>query len=154
MKNFLRVVNDFILVFKKHLEIDQDRGDDKYLCTEKFYRIQSGPYDGKTHAELLKKYNYHVDLVQDLALEMTRALNYIFELFRKNFDPAFRSSEGLLLIEIGPLMDLSHRTVLTEYKEEEKGILYQGLRNFMEARENRDYYMGKGVSEDYFISLF
>jgi len=98
----------------------------------------------------LKKYTYHCLLVEDLAIEMTRALNYIFELIKATFSPMFRVNEGLLLVEIGPFMDLSYHTVRVEYETNEKELLYQGLRDFMESRKQRSYHRGMGVSEDYF----
>lgn len=152
--NLKSIANDFITVFEKHAEIAYYAEDDKewgYLRTVKFYKINR--WDEELYEKLVKKYEYHCLLVEDLALEMTRSLNYIFELVRNIFDPKFRINEGLLLIEIGTFMDLSTHIHRVEYKPEEKEHLYQGLRDFMETRVNRNYYRGNGISEDYFLPL-
>ena len=92
--------------------------------------------------------------MEDLLLEMTRAVNHILDMVRLYLFPSFRIKEGVLLIEIGPFMDLSWRTYRTEYKQEELETLYPGLRKFMDIRENRDQSRGKGISQDYFPKVY
>jgi len=157
--NFKNVSNDFLTVFEKHiqsqesseLELSQTEKDEQTIWTEKFYKKRE--YDEKIYYSLLKKYEYHCLLVEDLALEMTRAVNHLFDMVRLHLFPSYRIEEGLLLIEIGPLMDLSWTTIRNEYKSDEKEVLYPGLRKFMEIRENRNYFKGKGVNEDYFFNF-
>ena len=153
--NFKNVANDFLLVFNEYAENDMSlrvEGEEYMVCTEKFYKIQE--WDTKRYNRLLNKYEYHCLLVEDLLLEMTRALNYIFDLVRLYLYPSFRINEGVLLIEIGPFIDMTWRTYRTEYKHEELEILYPGLRSFMELRESRDQSRGKGISEDYFPKVY
>ena len=53
-----------------------------------------GNYDHR----LIKEYEDHVALLEDLALEATRYGNYIASLIRDEVDPSFRFDEGSLLI--------------------------------------------------------
>lgn len=157
--NFKNISNDFLSVFEKYSETHEKDKDtpeqdpnETMVWTRKFYKIDE--WNPELYEKLGDKYDYHCFLVEDLVLEMTRAANHLFDMVRKYLFPNFRLEEGVLLIEIGPFMDFSWRTVRTEYKEEEIPLLYQGLRNFMEERKNRSYYRGEGVSEDYFPDIY
>lgn len=124
---------------------------DEMLWTEKFYcRLRE--WDPPRYRELSEEYDYHCFLVEDLCLEMTRAINHLFDQVRRFLVPSFRIKEGVLLIQIGPFMDFSWHTVRTEYRAEEKQTLYQNLRTFMAVRVTRSYNRGEGVSEKYFPS--
>jgi hypothetical protein len=70
--NFRWVLNDFLDTFSKHIA---DRQDSEWLRTDKFYknREYNPEYDEQRYHELSLKFNYHVDLVEDLMLELTRA---------------------------------------------------------------------------------
>lgn len=153
--NLKAVINDFLKVFEEHLERpaliagqNHTSTEDVMIWTKKFYRIDE--WNPEKYNALAEKYEYHCFLVEDLALEMTRAMNHIFDLVRKYLFPGFRMEEGVLLIIIGPFMDFSWHTIRAEYTSEEKKDLYPGLRKFMEVREKRNYFRGRGVSEDYF----
>lgn len=148
--NFKNVLNDLLKVFDEHGE---DVRNGEQIWTRKFYKIDR--WDDELYNSLLAKYMYHVKLVDDLTLELTRATNYLFDKVRQHLVPSFRIKEGVLLIEVGPFMDMSWRTYRVEYKPEERlDFPYPGLRKFMEIRDNRDINWGTGVSEDYFPPLF
>ena len=149
--NFKNVLNDFLNTFDKYKEKVED---EEEIFIRKFYKIDR--YDKELYDKLLRKYNYHVDLVTDLVLELTRAINYLFDKIRSSILPNFRIKEGLLLVQIGPLMDFSWKTYRVEYKQDERtDFPYPGLRNFMEKRSERDVSWGIGVCEDYFpIELY
>lgn len=143
--NFRLILNDFLMIFDKH---SIDGKWDGWLMTEKFYKIRE--YDEERYNRLLKKYNYHEDLITDFICELTKACNYIYELVRKYLIHSYRINEGALLITRGPTMEGKDITYRLEYDEEEKRTLpYKGLHNFMEIRENRSVFFGRGISEDY-----
>lgn len=161
--NFKNVVNDFIKIFEMHSDRDrelkeeydklsEEEKDEQMIWTRKFYKINE--FDEERYHRLLKKFEYHCLLVEDLALEMTRAANYLFDMVRKYLFTGFRINEGVLLVEIGPFMGMTWKTVRTEYRPKEKKTLYQGLREFMKERESRNYYRGIGVDEEYFPKFF
>ena len=145
--NFRNILNDFYKVISEHL----DKKDVDYYSTEKFYRN----YRGETSMDYddgIRKYEYHVSLIQDLVLEMTRSLNYLVIQIRNFISASFRTQEGLFLITTGPDINLAWTTVRLEYhtniKEE---IKYKGLKDFMTSREKNSYHFGEGFSKDYFI---
>ncbi len=143
--NFRLILNDFLLVFDKHL-IDTQWDD--WWVTEKFYKIRE--YDQERYHKLGRKYDYHEALITDFICELTKACNYIYELVRKHLLHNYRINEGVLLITRGPTMEGKDITYRLEYDEEEKKTLpYKGLHNFMELRESRSVYFGEGTSEDY-----
>jgi hypothetical protein len=148
--NLKNVLNDLLKVFDEYAERVRN---DEVLLTRKFYKIDR--WDEELYHSLHKKYMYHVDLVLDMTMELTRSVNYIFEKVRKCLFPSFRIKEGLLLIQMGPFMDFSWRTYAVQYKQEEKiETPYPGLKKFMEIRAERDHTWGEGISEDYFPLIF
>jgi len=135
--NFHRVLTDFIDTFSRHAE---ETGDDDRVCTRRFYKsdewIEKEKYD-----RLADQYNEHTALVEDLFLELTRALNYIFDSVRSNLLPTFRIHEGVLLVErdgVGMGMRVQH--LRTEYRGDERNHApYPGLEEFKEIRYSRDF---------------
>lgn len=144
--NFWRVLNDFRVVFMKHA---MSRGDDNDYCrTQKFY--QHAHHEDGSYYRQLDLYNFHVDLVEDLMLELTRAANDVCDEVRKSISPSFRLHEGTLLVTSGPDLDLRFKTCHPEYHNKNR---YPGLREFMEVRAQRDVHFGRGVEESYFTSI-
>lgn len=143
LANFRLVINDFLPLIRQHAEkVGTEKETHK---TKKFYKTNR--YNDN-HKKALNKYNYHVNLVQDLMLELTRAGNRVCREVRKSISSRFRSDEGVLLVQSGPHMDFSFRTFRVEYQSNDEA--YPGLRQFMEVRKERDRCYGEGVSEDYF----
>lgn len=148
--NFKTVLNNLLNVFDEYSE---ERRSDEEMWTKKIYHIDE--WNPERYHELLKKYMYHVKLVQDLTLELTRAANYVFDKVRENLFPFFRIEEGVLLVEVGPFMDFSWRTHRVEYRNDERTEMpYPGLKKFMAIRSKRDLAYGEGVNEDYFPTVF
>jgi hypothetical protein len=146
--NFRLVMNDFINVFSVYKE---KIGDDEepYYNTEKIYnRLEE--WNEEKYEQLTKQFHFHVDLVQDLMCEMTRAANYLCDQIRKHLSRSFRINEGVLLIETGPDMSFSYQTVRLEYNTTDQTVIkYPGLEKFMETRQDRGYHFGNGVSKKY-----
>ncbi len=151
-KNFRRVLEDFYNRFHEHAEPwrDTDR-----LLTRKFYRIDV--WDDELYHSILSKYHFHVDLVEDLMLELTRAANLITDRVRLHLMRSYRLHEGYLLVETGTTMRLdrakgmgkiigSERFVV-EYDEEERSQKspYPGLDTFLIERQQRDVHFGEGI---------
>ncbi len=135
--NFRHVAQDLCLTFNQHAE----RWGDDYWQTRKFYKIDD--WDPERYAKLGKAFDEHVDLVCDLALELTRAANYVSDMVRRDLIPNYRVSEGLALIRSGPHMDLSYKTYRAEYRGEERELSpYPGLDAFRTVRFERDFNFG------------
>ncbi|WP_408631738.1 hypothetical protein [Methylocystis borbori] len=144
MYNFARVLNDLNLVFNRHAKKRHD--DDDELWTEKFYKINE--WNPERYHNLSRQYDYHVDLVQDLVLELTRAGNLICDKFRANILPSYRLSEGRLSVRSGPDEHLRWKEIVVEYDKDERiaEFPYPGLEVFLTDRESRDMFFGKGLA--------
>lgn len=136
--NFRLVLQDFCAVFTEHSKVKWGT----WLETDKFYKIDH--FDKVLYAELAEQFDYHVALVCDLMLELTRAVNYVVSTVRESFMPSYRSKEGVALIQSGPLMDFSYRTYRVEYRGAERTARpYPGLARFKIERETRDVHFGE-----------
>lgn len=134
--NFRLVLQDFINTFQEHAV---DRGD--YWGTEKYYKIDE--WNPERYRQLADDFHFHVALVEDLALELTRAANYVCDKIRSRLLHSYRINEGMLLIQSGPHMDLSYKTYRTEYRDQERvDVPYPGLEEFKGQRKDRDFHFG------------
>ncbi|HUA86800.1 MAG TPA: hypothetical protein VMB85_23245 [Bryobacteraceae bacterium] len=140
LESFRRVANDFVIVFGKHSTEKEGR---EFYFTERFYKIRE--WNPELYDLLGKRFDYHVDLVQDLTCEMTRAANYVCDLVRSAIDPSFRIGQGVLLVRRGVGTDLKERVYRLEYTPEERALLpYPGLEEFLQVRTSRDVSFGEG----------
>lgn len=143
--NFWRVLIDFQNLFHQHA-IDL-WADGTTLITKKFYRIDR--WDPSEYKRLYRQFCFHVDLVQDLMLELTRAANYTCDKIRQFLFPSYRLREGVLLVESGPSSDLSTSVLRVEYRETERALHpYPGIEQFKRDRTLRDVHFGRGISEE------
>ena len=134
LHNFRLVLNDFIGVFSRH----KVSHGPEILATEKFYQIDE--WDPQRYSALSREYGYHVNLVMDLMLELTRSINFACDQIRKKYHPSFRLHQGVVLVTDGPYMDLKYRTRRCEYGADERcEIPYPGLETFKTIRQARDH---------------
>jgi hypothetical protein len=133
--NFRFVLDDLMVVFSRHVDWRDDRD---VLWTTKFYKITR--WDPAAYERLSSEYEEHVGLVEDLALELTRAANYVCDNVRSSLDPTFRLDEGALLLRAGPMMTtLGWDTYRPEYRGDERmDKPYPGLDQFDPVRASRD----------------
>jgi hypothetical protein len=140
LENFRFVADDFVNVFRRHSEASMDGST---LSTEPFYKIEE--WNPQGYARLLRKFEFHVDLVHDLTCEMTRAANYVCDMVRGNLDRTFRIEQGVLLVRRGMDMNLMEYTRRLEYRDQERVTHpYPGLQRFLHVRTSRDYFVGTG----------
>lgn len=152
--NLKNVLNDLLKVFNKHAEHPVSIEADFYnVNTKKFYKIED--WDPTRYDRLLREFDFHVDLVQDLTLELTRAVNLVIEKVRKYVTPKFREEEGKVLITSGPDYELRFKTYKVEYTHVnlENPFPYNGLKSFMTERDNRDLHVGSGFNISYFPDM-
>lgn len=141
-ENFRRILKDFQNTFHKYGEKAND-----LLYTKKFYQIDE--WNEEKYERLGRMYDFHIDLVQDLMLELIRSANYICDKVRKFIDHSFRLNEGALIVESGPYMPSTWVQHRVEYRGDERiGIPYIGLDQFKKVRKVRDYYFGIGESHE------
>jgi len=143
--NFRRVLEDLQNTFHEH---SVKCGDTFY--TEKFYHIPVCNPD--LYESLFREYIFHVKLVEDLVLELTRAANYVCDKIREFLLPTFRLREGVLLVESGPYAEergLVYRAHRVEYREGERTVNpYPGFDRFKTVRATRDLNFCVGTNSD------
>jgi hypothetical protein len=136
-ENFRRVLGDLQEKFREYADNHSGR-----LWTRKFYQINR--WDPELYERLSNQFDFHVDLVEDLTLELSRAGNYVCDRIRQTLDPNFRMEQGALVVESGPGTDFRHHTYRPEYVGGERVLMpYPGLQEFQEARFARDVCFGK-----------
>lgn len=140
-RNFGRVLQDFHETLRSHLD---HRSDDIMRSTERFYKIRER--DPERYEHLVTQYEFHVDLVSDLMLELTRAANLICDQVRRHISHSYRLAEGHLIVQRGPNMDFTYVNFVTRYSADEAVLErpYPGLELFYEARSERDWNIGSG----------
>ncbi|MER9746152.1 hypothetical protein [Mesorhizobium sp. M0140] len=146
MQNFARVLQDFLRVFNKHAEKPFAEADE--IWTKKFYAIEE--WNPELYHRLARQYDHHVDLVQDLILELTRAANLVCDQVRAHLLSSYRIREGRLSIRSGPHSDMTWREVVVKYNEKERAAVppYPGLDAFLIARATRDMNFGDSSAPD------
>lgn len=139
--NFRAVASDFQNCFRKHSK----KREDGYLQTDKFYQLNT--WNPELYDKLLIRFDHHVDLVQDLMLELTRAANLVCDRVRQYVLTSYRLSEGHLIVESGPTMDLTYKQYVVQFSPEEckEKYPYPGLEKFIDARTGRDVHFGEGT---------
>lgn len=143
--NFHRVLQDFQETLRSRLE---DRSAREMLFTRKFYQIED--WDPPLYARLSAQYDFHVDLVSDLMVELTRAGNLVCDEVRRHISHSYRLVEGNLVVMRGPDMNLQWVQFAPRYSPEEaaKDLPYPGLEQFYDERGARDWNIGKGSPAD------
>lgn len=137
-RNFLRVADDFYNCFHEHSE----KRHDEWLQMRKFYQIDR--WDEALYAKLFDRFEHHVDLVQDLMLELTRAANLLCDRIREYVLPSYRLAEGRLLVSIEGGLKIHQAVIQYGPDDRKKQAPYPGLAAFLQERAQRDRYFGTG----------
>lgn len=141
--NFRAVLEDLYILFHYDL-VDYDA---ELLYVRKFYKIDE--WNQERYSRLSREYRFHVYLIEDLVLELTRAGNLVCDMIRRYLLQGFMIEEGRLMITYGPVQGLTYVTNKVEYKSNERSPHpYPGLEKFKDVRDTRDMNFSAGVSCD------
>lgn len=139
VENFRVVLSDLHETFLLHAERNGD-----VMWTRKFYQLDN-EWNPKLYEALGAQYQYHVDLVQDLTLELTRAANLVCDEVRRGLDPAYRMDSGLITVIRGPDISLQATRLRPQYAAGgQVRRPYPGLALFEVERQNRVVCIGRG----------
>lgn len=103
---------------EKFLEHAELRGD-TYIPFKFYKATRNNP----NYNSDLTKYEQWLDECYSLIKQATNAANWFADIVRRDINPMFFAEKGKFLITEGPFMDLSFRTELIEYTEDEKSKL-------------------------------
>lgn len=141
--NFRRILNDLINTFHEHAE---EVGNGTTYMT-----VGYNPKEWLEEDEFqrgLAAHEYHVYMVMDLMLELTRAANYVCDKVRQFISPSYRIKEGAVLAMAGPFETGADKTFNLNYVGEERMAQpYPGLEGFRKVRLTRHGYVF-GFGED------
>lgn len=91
---------------------------------------------------------YRVYIIMDLAMELTRAANYICDRVRQFISSSYRLKDGYILATGGPFMDGADRTWTLIYEGDARTkIPFPGLEAFKKVRLTRPFAFGVGEAE-------
>jgi hypothetical protein len=142
--NFRSVLQDLLNLLREYGE-EFGSGEDQMWQVRKLYK-RIRPWSREREAELLAEYEWAVDLVEDLAVELTRAANLVIRVARKHFQPIYRQQEGWATITSGPGSMLQYTTFLPQYAVGVSGAPYEGIDTFSTVRTERDVHFGSGAT--------
>jgi hypothetical protein len=141
-ENFRFVAQDLQLVFERYPHEHLAR--QGLVEVTRFYNDRGWAVRFDHHV-LDDMYEWYANLLEDLALELTRAANLVCEAVRQTIDSRYRLEEGLVTLESGPYEDFMTRLHRPRYRAEDAWAPYPGLRAFLTAREQRDEHRGSGL---------
>lgn len=141
-ENFRLILGDLLNTFDEYSE---PFGPDSYI-TEKFYR-RVGHENQQLRRKFVDAYEDHCWLVEDLALELTRAANFLFDRVREHVSKTYRLEEGMLIVTAGMFEDNTYKDYKVQYKNDERVLIpYPGLEEFKnKVRFKRDLFFGRQV---------
>ena len=142
LSTLLNVIGDLIDTFDQHCEEVNPDQDDPWFRTAKFYKI--GGWSSNRTAEV-ELYEAHINLLSDLALELTRVVNWLCDFVRREFNPMFRFEQGAIQVEGGPFQGADTRWFRPEYSSDDlsrPGGPYGSLEDFKTERFSRDFHTG------------
>lgn len=141
---FRNIAMDLVREFQQHAV---EWGEDAWI-TETFYKLQY--HDQETYERLVSEYNDHVDRVQDLLLELTRAANLVCSVGRADVWPGYRVESGVATVTSGPHSDFGFHTARPEYTTADAADgYYPGRDEFINrVRYGRDRCFGEPPAEE------
>lgn len=110
------------LAAQEFLEHGEQSGD--VYIADRFYRR---PAFNPNYDKQLKEFGDWQSRCYKLLKDATKAANWFADVVRRDINPMFFATKGKFLIMEGPFMDLSFRTCLLEFTEEEKAKLPAAL---------------------------
>jgi len=141
--NFRSVLNDFFRVMHS-VSTEEGSNDCRIMIVEKIYK-KMVKWNREEERRLEAQFEFAVDLVEDLCLELTRAANLVCDEVRQHLLPGYRLTEGVLLVERGPDMTLSTSILRAEYPPgTDPADAYPGLHRFFVERATRTPVIGAG----------
>jgi hypothetical protein len=154
-ENFRRVADDLKvsteLALTHRSELPTGREEEharEYLPDHKRHDVQCDLSE-QEEKESIAEAQWVRDLFGDLALELTRAANWILDEIRLVVDRRYRSDLGVLLLQREvALASVYERPRYLPHETVGDGCPYEGIRGFLLVRADRDLALGSGFNID------
>jgi hypothetical protein len=114
------------------------------LLIDRVYKEVDHRTSPENLAFLEQRSEYCQDLVADLTVEMTRAVNLICDRVREELWPSYRLAEGYTMIGLGMDQNLRYQILRPLYSMDAPDCPYEGLDRFVTERSNRSWARGSG----------
>lgn len=136
------MASDFVVVFNEHAEHVGES-----IRIPQFYRIRE--FNPQRYQRLTQEWQFHVDLVADLALEMTRAVNLVLSRCREAWGALFMAPLGYVSFYGPSDVNFVKTTYLPTYspKQAAEPIPYGDLDHFKRTRHERAEYFAAEVDD-------
>jgi hypothetical protein len=138
MTNFRKVVAGFSKTYHQYAEPLPKDAEVPGFRIQKFYEINE--WNEALTNQLLCKYESHSVLIDDYALELTRAANLVIAVVRRELLPAFRAQQPVLSVTSG--QNLRDAIYSPEYGTADGPALYVGEEDFNLTRLGREVCFG------------
>ena len=96
-ENFRYVAQDLQLTLEQYPH--EGLRESGWVAPQRFYNDAGWAQKIGDHARLDDMYEWYSFLLEDLAIELTRAANLVCEAVRQTIDPRYRLEEGLVVLE-------------------------------------------------------
>ncbi len=138
MTNFRKVVTGFGKTYRHYAEPLPRDAEVPGFRTKKFYEIDE--WNEALSNQLLRKYESHSVLIDDYALELTRAANLVIAAVRRELLPGFRAQHPVLSVTSD--QNLRDATYSPEYGPADEPAFYVGEEDFNLTRLAREVCFG------------
>jgi hypothetical protein len=95
---------------------EHTREADDWIIARRYYK----EFNNANFDEDARRFEEWIDRCHFYVRESMRAANWFADIVRRDINPMFFATKGKFLIKTGPMADLSFRTELIEFSEEEK----------------------------------
>lgn len=112
IRTFAIVIGDLLDTYGLHL-----RYDNGYYSCDRFYR------NNGFNNQDLDKFNDWENRITDICFEVTKIINWVSDVIRRDINPLFYVKEGKFTVSVGPDMNLNHKTYLVELTDDGKLML-------------------------------
>jgi hypothetical protein len=144
----LRVAAELALTHRSDLPTGKEEHAREYIPDHKRHDMRH-EFSEQAENESIAEAQWVRDLFGDLALELTRAANWILDEIRIVLDPRYQADLGVLLVQREvSLASVYDRPRYLPQETAGDGYPYEGVRAFLLVRDGKDMVLGTGFNRD------
>jgi hypothetical protein len=137
--NFQQILGDFLSVYSRHIEYNEHT---QTFRVDRFYKINE--WNPSLYAKLGEEFDNHINLVENLSFELTRAGNRLIDKIRAKLIPELLDDFGYLAIYRTNVVtedgnSIQDRLYIPRYTQEQQK--YKNLEDFIKNIKTRDFHL-------------